>query len=244
MGISVVLPACNEALNLAKLLPLIKENVEKLGEEYEIIVVDGLKSQDNSADVCSEYGAIYINQEEPFFGGAYRTGIKYAKYDKYLVLDCDGSHSPDKIPELYKTFVDGNCDLVIGSRYVKGGKTYDSFPLLVMSKLLNNTYRFLLGIKATDLSAGFRIYRTELLKNIDLKCNNFDLMQEIIVKMRLLKPDLKIQEIPITFKKREYGESKRNLSLFIYSFVSTLFKLLIINTFYPKKFTQKTELGG
>ncbi len=235
MGISVVLPARNEALNLERLLPLIQEQVKSLNEEYEIIIVDGLTPEDNSREICEKYGAIYINQEQPYFGGAYRTGIKAAKYDKYLVLDCDGSHPPEKIPELYNVFIKENCDLVIGSRYVKGGKTYDSPFLILMSKLLNNTYRLLLGIKATDLSAGFRIYRTELLKNIDLECKNFDLMQEIIVKMRLLKPDLKIREIPITFKKRDYGESKRNLPVFIYSFVSTLIKLFFINAFQLKK---------
>lgn len=241
MGISVVLPACNEALNLDKLLPLIIEHVEKLNEEYEVIVIDGLCTEDSSVEVCSKYNVKYINQEEPHFGGAYRTGIKYAKFDKYLVLDCDGSHSPAKIPELYKVFVEENCDLVIGSRYVKGGITYDPLPLLIMSKLLNNTYRFLLGIKVTDLSAGFRIYRTELLKNIELEGKNFDLMQEIIVKMRILKPDLKIREIPITFKEREHGRSKRNLPIFIFSFISTLLKLLIINFLSQKRMIKKAR---
>ena len=122
MGISVILLAYKEAENLKVLLPQIKENVEKCGEPYEILVIDTAKPLDNTPEVCKEFGAQYINQEEPAFGGAFRTGIKYAKQEKFLILDSDGSHPPKYIPDLYKKFTEENCDVVIGSRFVSKKK--------------------------------------------------------------------------------------------------------------------------
>ena len=76
MGISLVLLAYKEEDNLRVLLPQIIEEVEKCNEEYEILVVDTAKPLDNTKGVCQEYGARYINQEEPGFGGAFRTAIR------------------------------------------------------------------------------------------------------------------------------------------------------------------------
>ena len=72
MGISVVLLAYKEAENLKVLLPQIKKNVEKTGENYEILVIDTMETMDETPQVCKEFGAKYINQEEPYFGGAFR----------------------------------------------------------------------------------------------------------------------------------------------------------------------------
>lgn len=224
MSLSVVLLAANEEENLKLLLPKIIEKVNETKEEYEIIVVDTENSSDDTKGVCQLYGAKYINQEEPYFIGAYKAGIKHAKFEKFLILDCDGSHPPEKITEVYKMFTEENCDVVIGSRYVKGGETNDFYSSRIMSKILNNTYRICLNIKANDLSSGFRMYHSDQLKNINLSCKHFDLMSEILIKLRDNKPDLKIGEVPICFNKRMYGKSKRNLIVFILSFIKSLLK--------------------
>lgn len=132
MGISVVLLAYKEEENLRVLLPEIIEEVKKCGEEYEILVIDTEKPLDNTEGVCQEYGARYINQKYPGFGGAFRTGIEEAGKDKFLILDSDGSHPPKYIPQIHKKFVEENCDVVIGSRYVKGGVTNDSKSSQIM----------------------------------------------------------------------------------------------------------------
>ena len=118
MGISVVLLAYKEEENLRVLLPEIIEEVKKCGEEYEILVIDTEKPLDNTEGVCQKYGARYINQKYPGFGGAFRTGIEEAGKDKFLILDSDGSHPPKYIPQIHKKFVEENCDVVfsLGSR--------------------------------------------------------------------------------------------------------------------------------
>ena len=103
MGVSVVLLAANEADNLKILFPRILENLEKTGTEYEVLLIDSAKATDETPEVCAQFPRVrYINQEEPRYAGAFRTGIRYAGKDRLLVLDADGSHNPDIIPELFR----------------------------------------------------------------------------------------------------------------------------------------------
>jgi len=236
MGISVVLLAYKEEENLKILLPQIKENVVKIKEDYEILVIDTAIPTDNTKDVCKQYGARYINQEYPAFGGAFRTGIKYASKDKFLILDSDGSHPPDRIPAMYKMFMRDKCDVVIGSRYVKGGKTNDSKSSVIMSKILNTMFRVCLGLKAKDLSTDYRLYHTKELKRVKLSCVNYDVLEEVLLKLKMNKSgEFKIGEVPIHFNKRIYGESKRKLIPFICSYIKTLVRLTGIRIFGRKK---------
>jgi len=86
MGITVALLSYKEAENLRILLPQIIRNVSQCGESYEVLVIDVNLSLDNMKNVCKEFGVNYFLQEEPSFGGAFRTAIKYAKKDKFLII--------------------------------------------------------------------------------------------------------------------------------------------------------------
>ena len=210
MGISLVLLAYKECK-----------------EDYEILVIDTATPLDNTEEVCKKYGARYINQEKPGFGGAFGTGIKYAEKDKFLIMDSDGSHPTAHIPEIHRMFISGNYDVVIGSRYTKGGKTNDAALSIIMSKILNTIFRICLGISAKDISTDYRMYHTAQLKAITLTCENYDVLQEVLLGLKLAKPDkrLVIGEVPISFQKRLFGETKRQLVKFIISYIKTLYKL-------------------
>lgn len=227
MGISTVLLAYQEAENLKILIPKIKKQLDRIGEEYEIIVVDTEQKTDDTDRVCQDYQVKYVNQKYPGFGGAFRTGIECATMELFLILDSDGSHDPKYIPQLYQAFRSG-ADLVIGSRYVKGGKTNDSILSVMMSKILNTVFRLVLGIRAADISTDYRLYQTQQLKNISLQCENYDVLQEVLLQLKLQKLDFCIKEVPITFQKRIYGESKRQLLRFVISYMKTLFRLIRI----------------
>lgn len=224
--ISVVLLAYREEESLKILFPRLIEQMDSLDEEYEMVVVDTAQPQDNTKDVCDKYGAIYVNQEDPGFGGAYRKGISVMKGDKMLVLDSDGSHNPIYIHDIYNKFVEG-YDVVIGSRYTKGGKTEDAVSSKIMSHILNGVYRIVTGVKAKDLSTNFRMYRADVLREIKLTCTNYDVLEEVLLLMKLkIGKDFKVAEIPITFNKRLAGESKRRLIPFIISYIKTMFRLI------------------
>lgn len=225
MSISTVLLAYKEADNLRVLLPKIKEMLDTTGEKYEIIIIDTKEPLDDTPDVCKEYGAKYVNQRYPAFGGAFRTGIEEASFDKFLIMDSDGSHNPKYIPDIYNTFKSG-ADIVIGSRYTKGGITNDSKTSIFMSKILNTVFRIITGIKAKDISTDFRMYDTVQLKAVELSCRNYDVLQEVLLKMKINNPSLVIKETPISFEKRLYGDSKRQLLRFILGYIKTMFKLI------------------
>lgn len=225
--ISVVLLAYKEAESLTILFPRLIEKMDSLGEEYELIVVDTAKPLDNTSEVCEKFGARYVNQEDPGFGGAYRKGISVIKGDKMLVLDSDGSHDPKYIPDIYNKYKEG-YDVVIGSRYTKGGKTEDAVTSRIMSHILNGVYRVVTGVKAKDLSTNFRIYRADLIRQVKLSSVNYDVLEEVLLLMKLKagKKNFKVGEIPITFNKRIAGESKRRLIPFIISYIKTMFRLI------------------
>lgn len=226
--ISVVLLAYKEAESLTLLFPRLIEKMDSLGEEYELIVVDTATPLDNTEEVCGKFGARYVNQEDPGFGGAYRKGISVMKGDKMLVLDSDGSHDPKYIPDIYNKFTEG-YDVVIGSRYTKGGKTEDAVSSRIMSHILNGVYRLVTGVKAKDLSTNFRMYRADIIRQVKLTSVNYDVLEEVLLLMKLkVGKDFKVAEIPITFNKRIAGESKRRLIPFIISYIKTMFRLTAI----------------
>jgi len=228
MSISTILLAKNEAENLKKMLPILKEILNKIQEEYEILVIDS-NSQDNTKAICEENMVNYIPNEceRRTYAGAFKTGIKYAKYAKFLILDCDFSHDPNMIPEINNKFNEGN-DVVIGSRYVKGGKTNDYVISKIMSRTLNLIYRILFQIKPKDISTSFRIYDTKQLKAINIESEHFEIQEEIIFKLIQNNKNIKIAEVPIYFNKRLYGESKREMIPFVKAYIKSLIKLIKI----------------
>ena len=96
-----------------------------------------------------------------------------------------------------------------------------------MSHILNFSFRIALGINAKDLSTDYRIYHTSDLKKVKLTCKNYDVLQEVLLAIKLNKKGhkIKIGEVPISFNKRIYGESKRQLFKFIMSYAGTIFRL-------------------
>ena len=129
MSTSVVLLAYKEAENLKILLPQIHKVMEKLKDDYEVIVIDSAKPLDNTKEVCEKNNTLYYPQEEPGYAGAFRTGIKYVTKKRMLVLDADGSHNPKNIADISRMFDRGGYDIVIGSRYTKGGVSNERLPI-------------------------------------------------------------------------------------------------------------------
>jgi dolichol-phosphate mannosyltransferase len=228
MSVSVVLLAYSEAENLKILLPQINGILSAMNEDFEILVVDSAQPTDNTREICGLYHASYIPQEEPHYGGAFRTGNRYATKGSILYLDADGSHDPAAIPAIFQKFSQG-YDVVIGSRYTKGGVTLDSKSSLIMSKILNTSMRFCLGIRARDISTSYRLYNARQLKAVRLTRENYDVLQEVLLRMKLINRKLKIAEVPITFRKRLAGQSKRRLFRFICGYVVSLVTLSAIN---------------
>lgn len=224
---SVVLPAYMEEENLRLLLPRLHSVLNKIPASSEIIVVDTTPPLDATEGVCREYNARYINRTPGnTFGDAVRTGIKEAAGEWIICMDADGSHAPEFIPQLIAEAPDN--DIVIASRYIAGGHTENERALVLMSRILNVSYSLILNLKCKDVSNSFKLYRADLLKNLTLHSQNFDIIEEILFKISRKNPKVRIKEIPFSFKKRMFGQTKRSLITFIATYLFTIVKLRLM----------------
>ena len=224
LELSVVLPAYREGDSLRQLLPILKAQLDALTPNYEVVVVDTLKSVDDTPAVCLEYAVRHIHRTGGnSYGDAMRTGIAAAQGKYLVVMDADGSHNPSYLPSIWAERE--NYDVVIGSRYVTGGMTENPAILIAMSYIVNLTFRVAFHLNCRDVTNSFRLYRTAALKALKLECDNFDLVEEILIKIVNGKTKGTLKEVPVVFERRKAGESKRNLVAFAISYFQTLVRL-------------------
>lgn len=222
--LSVVLPAYNEEENLRLLIPRIRHVCEEMSRSYEILVVDTISPMDGTAELCEEQQIRYLNRTGGnLYGDAVRTGIANSNGRYVIFMDADGSHPPHFLQDLYR--VREEADIVVASRYVSGGFTENSKALVLMSWFVNTGYRLVLGLKCKDVSNSFKLYPGDALRAVRLRCDNFDIVEEILVRIMQANPHFRILEVPFTFKKRMFGQTKRNLVTFVFSYSVTLMRL-------------------
>ncbi len=224
----VIVPTYNESKNVSKLLDLF------ITSNFDVLIID-----DNSPDGTAEIVKNYIDKNENVYliersgklglGSAYRDGFNWAlekKYKSIVEMDADFSHSFSDLKNL--SIYKNDYDLVIGSRYVSGGKTQGwSRSRKLLSTTANNVAKILLNLKVNDMTSGFRIYSRECLESINYqntKSNGYAFQ----IEMTLLVSNNKRStiEIPITFYERSMGDSKMSKAI-VYEAV----KFLLANTF-------------
>lgn len=224
LNLSVILPAYREEENLREILPKLKNVLSRTVDSSEILVIDTMTPMDNTRTVCLQNNVIHICRENGnSYGDAVRTGIKYAQGETIIFMDADGSHTPGFINNLYSH--KSNYDVIIASRYISGGSTENSIGLVFMSLIVNTMYSFILNLPCRDVSNSFKLYNAKILKSIVLSCDNFDIVEEILFKLKKNKPNLRIKEIPFSFAKRKFGQTKRNLFAFMLTYAFSLLRL-------------------
>jgi dolichol-phosphate mannosyltransferase len=216
----VIIPTYNEIENVEAISRAVLSQSPKLN----ILFID-----DNSPDGTAEKvnslmdefkGRIFLEQRagKLGLGTAYIHGFKWAianNYNYTIEMDCDFSHDPNDLPRLLNACLEG-ADLTIGSRYCRGGKV-KNWPLdrILMSYFASIYVRLILCIGIKDTTAGFKCYRTEVLKKINLDNVTFKgYAFQICMKYAALKHGFKVKEVPITFIDRVYGESKMSTGIF------------------------------
>jgi dolichol-phosphate mannosyltransferase len=156
---------------------------------------------------------ILHRQEKQGLGRAYIAGFKWAlakDYEYIFEMDADFSHQPKYLKDFLQAIKD--CDLVIGSRYIKGGGTQGwSFSRELISRFGCFYAEIILGLKINDLTGGFKCYSRKVLEKIDLdnvQSNGY--MFQIEMTYKAVKNELKVKEIPIVFLERQQGKTKFN----------------------------------
>ncbi len=222
---SVILPSCREAENLRLLLPRISEALDRMAASHEILVVDTVTPQDDTPEVCAELGAIHT----PRRGGndyadAIRTGFAEARGTWVAVMDADGSHDPSFLETMWANRE--QADVVIASRYVKGGSTENPFILVFLSRMLNAVFAMVLRMPIRDVSNSLRLYRGDRVRTLRLTSAHLDVLEEVLARMLWEQcPPARIVEVPFRFGRRTHGESKRSMVVFIWAFLTAMLRL-------------------
>lgn len=225
MELTILILTLNEEENLRLLLPEIKSEVELLGVSYEFLIVDG-KSKDKTREVAEHFGCRVVEQTLPNYGSAMKEGIINSKGEFIVVLDADYSHPAALIQSMWNKR--SEADIVIASRYVKGGKSSAPFLRQVLSRCLNYVYSKSLVLPVKDLSSGFRLYRKSVLMPELYVCCDFDILLEILV--RAYCAGSRIKEVPLEYQMRKSGKSNARVWHLVIYYVSTLIKLGIIRS--------------
>jgi hypothetical protein len=202
----VVLPAFNESENIGSVLHAMPEEVEGL-LVVPVVVDDG--SEDDTAGVARAGGALVARHPIRRGGGlamrvGYEIGIRL-NADVVVTMDADGQHVPDEMPLLVKPIVEGQADLVNGSR-VLGEFERESLVRHVGVHFFSRIVTIMIGTRITDVSNGYRAVRTDVLRNLQLDQDQFWASELLIEGMR---HRLRIVEVPITIRARQGGESKK-----------------------------------
>lgn len=217
----VIIPTYNEKENVERMV----RKVFSLPKEFQLLIVD-----DGSPDGT---GAIVKNLQQEFagklhlversgklgLGTAYIAGFKWGldRHFNYIFeMDCDFSHNPDNLIDLYNACAVDGADMSIGSRYTKGGKV-SNWPVgrILMSYFASVYVRIVLWLNVSDTTAGFVCYKRKVLETIDLDSIRFiGYAFQIEMKHRTKKAGFKLKEVPITFIDRQLGKSKMSTNIF------------------------------
>ena len=229
-GLSIVIPAYDELLNLRELVPEIKRVTQQLQNfSTEILTVLPSIAKPEEIQEIKDFGATAIMRlPTDSFGDALRSGFAAVSESSefVLVMDADYSHNPLAIPRLLAA--SSEAHVVVASRYTHGGTTSNSLLLKIMSRLLNLSYSIVLGINCRDISTNYKLYRRSDLKNIVLNCKDFDIVEEILFQVKSIHGhSFVIREVPDHFSERKFGVTKRQLGPFIISYFRTLVRLKI-----------------
>lgn len=203
LDLSVVIPALNEGPNLAELLPKLQGSLADSGITYEILIVDG-GSDDGTKEIVEENHATYVLEVTPGYGTAIIRGISEARGAYVLTMDADQSHPSEVVSSLWA--VRDQADVTIASRYVPGGRADQPWVRLFLSKILNAFFAKGLDIDVKDLSSGFRLYRKNVFRGMDIRFTNFVIVIEILLRARARGH--RSQEVPFHYQPRGSGSSK------------------------------------
>ena len=203
MRVSFLIPAYNEAANIGEVL----ERIKGLGLDAQMVVVDD-GSTDDTAAIAEAAGATVIRQANQGKGAAIRAAIKHADGEIGVIQDADMEYDPIEVPELIEPIVRGAADVVFGSR-LRGGKPQRAFLFwhLVGNRFLSLLTCVLFNTTLSDMETGYKAFRMDILRSLDLRENAFGIEPEITGKVCKLK--LRIYELPISYYGRTHDEGKK-----------------------------------
>ena len=209
MKLSVLIPVHNEESTTEEVIRRVSE-VDLNGMEREIIVIDDA-STDGTAGKLEQYRGrpdlvLLSHEANRGKGAAIRTGLASVTGDIVIIQDADLEYDPSEYPKLVAPIVEGEADVVYGSRF-KGRVEDMALPNLVANKILAWAATLLFFRRVTDEATCYKVFRADLLRSFDLKCERFEFCPEVTAKT--LKGGYRLVEVPITYRARSVEAGKK-----------------------------------
>ena len=220
MKVLIIVPAYNEGLNIEKKIKDLKENTN-----YDYIIINDC-SKDNTEEICKKNNFNILSLPINYgLTSGIQVGMKYAyekQYDIAIQFDGDGQHQAKYLKELVKEIEEGNCNIAIGSRFVTKKKPKNL--RMLGSNLISIAIKLVTWKKIKDPTSGMRAYDKNAIKKF---VENATLTPEPDTLVYLLKKGMKIKEVQVEMKEREFGESYlkpiKSMEYMINMFFSILF---------------------
>ena len=207
--LSIIIPCYNEEKTI---LSVINEIDDFKDCEKEIIVVDD-GSSDNTKNILKDLDnkniKVFYHDSNYGKGKAIQTGIRESTGDVIIIQDADLEYSPKDYPTLIKPFKETDADVVYGSRFL-GGTGYvrlHYYLHFIANKILTHFCNIFTNLNMTDMETGFKVFKSEAIKSINLKENSFGIEPEITIK--LAKKKFKFYEVAVSYRGRSYSEGKK-----------------------------------
>ncbi len=202
------MPAYNEASTIVDVL----DRIDALGFDTQIVVVDD-GSKDETAELVERWGGgrdgvVLVRQENRGKGAAIRAAIPHADGEIAVIQDADMEYDPVDVPALIEPIRRGVADVVFGSR-LSGGRPQRAYLFwhLVGNRLLTLLANVLYNTTLSDMETGYKAFRTDVLRSLDLREDDFGIEPEITAKS--CKRKLRVYELPIAYYGRTYAEGKK-----------------------------------
>ncbi|HDY87112.1 MAG TPA: glycosyltransferase family 2 protein [bacterium] len=207
MKLSIVIPLYNEKSTIKEIVKL----VQATPYEKEIIIVDDF-STDGSREVIKDFEndsdiSVFYHDKNMGKGAALRTGFKYVAGDIVIIQDADLEYDPSEYEKLIKPIIDDKADVVYGSRFLGAPRRVLYFWHSVANNILTLFSNMMTNLNLTDMETCYKVFRSDILKNITIKSNRFGVEPEITAKFARL--NARIYEIPISYSGRKYNEGKK-----------------------------------
>lgn len=205
--ITILIPVYNEYNTLNKILAKI-ENIDFYGLNKEIILIDDC-STDGTKELYKDlnYKVLY-HERNLGKGAALRDGFKEATGDIVTIQDADLEYNPEDLLPLVKVVMDNKADVAYGSRFMNIDMSKDyMLTHLLGNKALTIITNILYGANLTDMETCYKVFKSEYVKNLNIKSNRFDFEPEITAKV--LKQGARLKEVPISYNARSFDEGKK-----------------------------------
>jgi len=226
MKLSVIIPCFNEAQHIAMVL----DAVGDIDIPKEVIVVDD-GSTDGTTKILEKYkreSPIIVHSSVLNFGKgtAIRVGLEYVTGDIVIIQDADLEYDPKHYWEIIKPIMDGEADVVYGSRFlgqIRGMRLANR----IANRILAWTANILFRARITDEATCYKAFKAEVIKSLPLNCTRFEFCPEVTAKV--CKRGIKIKEVPITYVARDTAEGKKIRWTDAFTAVWTLFKYRFVD---------------